>query len=236
MDAIESGATLTFNGYDIMAGTLMEVMAVQRDAATAREAVRRVGKPGMHIGDAATGMTAVGKMAASDPINGLRPCDGRLVAQMCELKIDDDQLNRVPHLLNYGGHIINLMTPLTGGIGGGPDGVAVVSVVVTIDKDLATDTVGHFDVGAATYGLVLAATSKGLGCVINGQGIMQSAVVRKHANIPEDQVIMTCVAIGYPDPDFVANDVVESIWIDFSNGVGREYLFASSRVRSQDRW
>lgn len=128
VDAIESGATLTYNGVDIMAGTLMEVKAVQRDSATAREAVRRVGKPGMHIGDCATGMTAIGKMAASDPINGLRPCDGRLIAQMCELKTDDDQLIRVPHLINYGSHRINLMTPLTGGVGGGPEGVAVVSV------------------------------------------------------------------------------------------------------------
>ncbi len=128
VDAIESGATLTYNGVDIMAGTLMEVKAVQRDSATAREAVRRVGKPGMHIGDCATGMTAIGKMAASDPIHGLRPCDGRLIAQMCELKTDDDQLVRVPHLINYGSHRINLMTPLTGGIGGGPEGVSVVSV------------------------------------------------------------------------------------------------------------
>ncbi len=128
VDAIEAGATLTYDGMDIMANTLLEVKAVQRDSATAREAVRRAGRPGMHIGDAATGMTAIGKMAASDPINGLRPCDGRLVAQMCELKIDDDQLARVPHLLNYGSHIINLMTPLTGGVGGPPNGVAVVSI------------------------------------------------------------------------------------------------------------
>ena len=128
VEAIESGATLTYNGADIMAGTLMEVKAVQRDSATAREAVRRVGKPGMHIGDCATGMTAIGKMAASDPLNGLRPCDGRLIAQMCELKTNEDQLARVPHLINYGSHRINLMTPLTGGIGGGPEGVAVVSV------------------------------------------------------------------------------------------------------------
>lgn len=85
---------------------------------------------------------------------------------------------------------------------------APVSVVITVDKELADDTIGHFDCGAATYGLVLAATSKGLGCVINGQGIMQSSVVREHANIPEDEVIMTCVAMGWPDPDFVANDVV----------------------------
>ena len=85
---------------------------------------------------------------------------------------------------------------------------APVSVVVTLDQELADDTIAHFDCGAATYGLVLAATSKGLGCVINGQGIMQSSVVREHGNIPEDEVIMTCVAMGWPDPDFVANDVV----------------------------
>ena len=84
---------------------------------------------------------------------------------------------------------------------------APVSVVVTFDKALEHDTVSHFDCGAATYGLVLAATAKGLGCVINGQGIMQSSVVRDYGNIPEDQVIMTCVAMGWPDESFVANDV-----------------------------
>lgn len=84
---------------------------------------------------------------------------------------------------------------------------APVSIVVTLDRALEHDTIGHFDLGAATYGLVLAAWSKGLGSVINGQGIMQSSVVREHANIPEDEVIMTCVAMGYPDDSFVANDV-----------------------------
>ena len=84
---------------------------------------------------------------------------------------------------------------------------APVSIVITVDKALADDTIAHFDCGAATYGLVLAAWSKGIGSVINGQGIMQSSVVRKNANIPEDQVIMTCVAMGYPDDSFVANDV-----------------------------
>ena len=84
---------------------------------------------------------------------------------------------------------------------------APVSVVVTFDKDLEPGAVGHFDVGAVVYGLVLAAWSKGLGTVINGQGIMQSPVVREHAKIPEDQIIMTCVAMGFPDHDFPANDV-----------------------------
>ncbi len=84
---------------------------------------------------------------------------------------------------------------------------APVSIVVCFDKSLDGGTIAHFDLGAVTYGLVLAAWSKGLGSVINGQGIMQSPVVREHAQIPDDQVIMTCVALGWPDEEFSANDV-----------------------------
>ena len=50
--------------------------------------------------------------------------------------------------------------------------------------------------------------SKGLGAVINGQGIMQSPVVRQVAMIPDDQVILTCVALGWPNEEFVANSVI----------------------------
>lgn len=85
---------------------------------------------------------------------------------------------------------------------------APVSVVVCFDRSLLKNTIAHFDTGAMTYGLVLAAWSRGLGAVINGQGIMQSPVVREVAQIPEDQVILTCVALGWPDEDFVANSVV----------------------------
>ena len=65
-----------------------------------------------------------------------------------------------------------------------------------------------FDCGAVTTALVNAAWSRGLGAVINSQGIMQSPVVREHANIPEDQVIMKAVALGWPDNSFPANAVV----------------------------
>ena len=36
---------------------------------------------------------------------------------------------------------------------------------------------------------------------------MQSSVVREHAGIPDDQNIMICIAMGYPDETFVANQV-----------------------------
>jgi nitroreductase len=84
---------------------------------------------------------------------------------------------------------------------------APVCVIVTYDKELSGSDDTAFDCGAVTTALVNAAWSKGLGCVINSQGIMQSPVVREHAGIPDDQVIMKAVAMGWPDPDFPANRV-----------------------------
>lgn len=85
---------------------------------------------------------------------------------------------------------------------------APVSIVVTYDRSIHGGDIGPFDCGAVVNCLVNAAWSRGLGCVINSQGIMQSPVVREHAQIPEDQVIMICVAMGYPDETFPANAVV----------------------------
>ncbi|MFN3520901.1 MAG: nitroreductase [Phenylobacterium sp.] len=87
---------------------------------------------------------------------------------------------------------------------------APVSIVVTYDRSIHGGDIGPFDCGAVTNALVNAAWSRGLGCVINSQGIMQSPVVREHAGIPDDQVIMICVAMGWPDDDFPANAVVSN--------------------------
>lgn len=84
---------------------------------------------------------------------------------------------------------------------------APVCVIIAYDRELSGSDDTPFDCGAATTALVNAAWSRGLGCVINSQGIMQSPVVREHAGIPDDQNIMKAVAMGWPDPDFPANRV-----------------------------
>jgi len=84
---------------------------------------------------------------------------------------------------------------------------APVSMVLTYDRDLDPGAVVHFDLGALCYGIVLAAWDRGLGTVINGQGIMRSDIVREVADIPDNEVIMTCIAMGYPDDSFAANTV-----------------------------
>jgi nitroreductase len=87
---------------------------------------------------------------------------------------------------------------------------APVCVIITYDRVLDGSDDTPFDCGAVTNALVNAAWSRGLGCVINSQGIMQSPVVREHANIPDDQVIMKAVALGWPDDGFPANAVVSN--------------------------
>lgn len=85
---------------------------------------------------------------------------------------------------------------------------APVCVIVTYDKELATSDDTAFDCGAVATALVNAAWSRGLGTVINSQGIMQSPVVREHAGIADDQIIMKSIALGWPDESFPANAVV----------------------------
>jgi nitroreductase len=85
---------------------------------------------------------------------------------------------------------------------------APVCIIVTFDKELEGMDDAPFDCGAVATALVNAAWSRGLGAVINSQGIMQSPVVREHAGIAEDQVIMKSIALGWPDESFPANAVV----------------------------
>ena len=85
---------------------------------------------------------------------------------------------------------------------------APVCIIITYDRELDGSDDTPFDCGGVANALVNAAWSRGLGTVINSQGIMQSPVVREHANIPADQVIMKSIALGWPDDSFPANAVI----------------------------
>jgi nitroreductase len=85
---------------------------------------------------------------------------------------------------------------------------APVCMIITYDRAVDGSDDTPFDCGAVATALVNAAWSRGLGTVINSQGIMQSPVVREHAGIPDDQVIMKSIALGWPEESFPANAVV----------------------------
>ena len=143
VDCLGAGSVSTYLGHSVTPGTPLEILAARRDAAVAREAVRKAGRPGMHINDVAVPLTCAGKMATIDPQSGLRPSDGLLVSQMVELKTDFDQLSRVAHMQNVGMHIVDLMTPLVGGLGGGPAGTAIVTMACHILGAVCYDASYH---------------------------------------------------------------------------------------------
>ncbi|WP_425231064.1 nitroreductase [Sphingomonas sp.] len=115
---------------------------------------------------------------------------------------------------------------------------APVCVIITYDRDLADSDDTAFDCGAVATALVNAAWSRGLGAVINSQGIMQSPVVREHAGIAADQVIMKSIALGWPDDGFAANAVVSerrpvgetAVFVGFDGQSGERSAAAASHL------
>ncbi len=128
VDCLGGGSVSTYQGEKVIPGTPLEILAVQRDAAVAREATRKAGRPEMHINDVASPLTCAGKISTYNPEWGMRSTDGLLVSQMVELKTDYDQLSRVARMKSLGMHIVDLMTPLVGGLGGGPVGTVIVTI------------------------------------------------------------------------------------------------------------
>lgn len=144
VDCLGHGSVATYQGQLIIPGTPLEILAAQRDAVQARESIRKAGRPGMHIEDMALPLTCAGKISTFMPEKGMRPSDGLLVSQLPELKTDYDQLSRVAYLQSAGMHIVDLMTPLIGGLGGGAQGTAVVTVACHILGVLCYNVSYHF--------------------------------------------------------------------------------------------
>ena len=70
--------------------------------------------------------------------------------------------------------------------------------------------------------------------MINSQGIMQSPVVREHAGIADDQVIMISIAMGWPDDTFPANAVVSRAQVGRGRDGVRRVREVSGRTRNAD--
>lgn len=144
VDCLGHGSIATYMGESIIPGSPLEILAARSEAAIAREAVRKAGRPGMHIEDNAVSLTCAGKMASIDSHVGLRPSDGLLISQMPEFKTNYDQLSRVAYLQSIGMHIVNLMTPLIGGLGGGAEGTAIVTFASHILGVICYNASYHF--------------------------------------------------------------------------------------------
>jgi nitroreductase len=81
---------------------------------------------------------------------------------------------------------------------------APAAVILLTDRALMEGS-PILDMGAAMQNICLAALEYGLGTCIEDQGVMYPDVVRKHCGIPDSDMIVIAIAIGYANPDFPAN-------------------------------
>lgn len=76
--------------------------------------------------------------------------------------------------------------------------------IVCLHRDLHyVDSVG---VGMFLQTFLLALTARGLGTCVQVSTAGYPEIVREQLNIPQEYVILSGLAIGYPDPTFTANN------------------------------
>ncbi len=80
-------------------------------------------------------------------------------------------------------------------------------IILMTDRSL-TENAPLLDMGAVMQNICLAAMHFGLGTCIEDQGVLYPEVVRELAGIPETKRIVISIVIGYPDPDFPANQII----------------------------
>lgn len=64
-----------------------------------------------------------------------------------------------------------------------------------------------YDLGIFTMALLLAAESQGLGSLVAYHYIMHPDLIRKHAQVGEDEALVIGIGLGYPDRQAVVNRV-----------------------------
>jgi methylamine--corrinoid protein Co-methyltransferase len=127
IDGLYVGPPLhTSEGRMLRLGSPLDLHLGRNMAAWAREAVRRAGKPGLHLISACP--SAIADIAACNEENGIRRSDALFISLTAELKTDYDALGKVAYALDYGCFRATHGGSVIGGWAGGPASAAVVSI------------------------------------------------------------------------------------------------------------
>ncbi len=84
---------------------------------------------------------------------------------------------------------------------------APAAVIICIDQKIDHERV-LFDIGAVSQNICLASLHYGLGTCIEDQGVMYPEILRQHCSIPDSKKIIVAIAIGIPNWDYPANNLI----------------------------
>jgi methylamine--corrinoid protein Co-methyltransferase len=133
----------SIEGRKWIIGSPLDCHAAMSAVAWMREALRSVGRPGLHLLDACP--SALGTISACNPENGLRRTDALTLPTVSELKVNFEMLNKVAYSLDYGCLRSPFWTSIVGGFAGGPEGCALINVAAALNALMV------YQVGGAGY-------------------------------------------------------------------------------------
>jgi methylamine---corrinoid protein Co-methyltransferase len=124
VDVTCGGSLETVQGYDIRTGTPLEILAAWEEMDLTRIALKRAGRQGMAYTGCMMSMSDIGQISATNE-GGLRPTDLNTFGIISELKCNYDILNKITHMIRTDGVVDGYANAIYGGLGGGPNGHAV---------------------------------------------------------------------------------------------------------------
>jgi len=127
VDLATCGSITQVDGRIVETGSPMEIHAARWELRNLRDALDRVGRPGMGLLAGQSAVTELGDLAISHP-DYLRPVDSHLVALFNEFIIDQINMARALNSVEYGMRNASLAAVMVGGLGGDAPGAAIVQV------------------------------------------------------------------------------------------------------------
>ena len=127
VDLITCGSLAEVDGREVRTADPIEIVATRRELQYLRQALKRVGRPGMGMLAAQSSVSELGDLAVAHP-DYLRSTDSHLVPMLNELKVDNRNIARAVNSIEYGMRNASLLCVIVGGLGGDAPGSAIVNV------------------------------------------------------------------------------------------------------------
>jgi methylamine--corrinoid protein Co-methyltransferase len=133
VDMLSNGNPINIEGRVIRGSSPLEVHGAIQEVGWIREAIRRVGRPGLPL-FVAPGCSSdvAAAIATINEERGLRRGDLLYAAMLTEMKTDYDRLSRAVAALENGLHVVTLLAPMIGGWAGGVEGAVIVGTAACL--------------------------------------------------------------------------------------------------------
>jgi len=142
VDTIINGTLETVYGRDPRTKSPWEILCGWHEAELSLTAARRAGREGIAIGCVENAASDIPELSASS-YGGFRPTDWHHIAMISELKTNYELLNKLAHLVRTDAIVHSFYNPIYGGLAGGAEGVAVITVAGMILLQMAYMTTTH---------------------------------------------------------------------------------------------